>query len=608
MKRERERKHDERERERERERENMTTEEERLLQVCESDDWADSLSSCCVSAADPAAAAARKPGAGPGSGPAGLLCRTLPGTSPSAPQSSDAGPFVRRPGARPEEHKQELLEPCYQPEEGPGVPEGGSGDDKGSIPQGPMLGLNCVQEQPVESLKDRVIWSRERVWVRKPNFKPHVPLYGFRRRSQSKDFQKRFFVLPFSSYVCASLRQFVRSIIVRTPSILNKECVDRRPRTERSPVALKHHFDPTGLVQRCVIIQRDENGFGLTVSGDNPVFVQLVKEDGAAMRAGVQTGDRIIKVNGTLVTHSNHIEVVKLIKSGSYVALTVLGRPPGLPHLPLDDELCPLSPCPLCTPLSCREGAGAGVRCPRNENSQSDSPLRADTQPDIQVTRADSADDTRPSPAADTSPTSHSSGDSGLQSSVSTADTSPTSHSSGDGGLQSSVLSSTDTPSSAPEDRRSEGHTLGTAGDSEDTHTQAGPSPPHLLQPHIIGAEDDYFEPEQINGQCSIFQSIDQLKTRPAHLSVFLHHVVSQFDPAPLLCFLFAELHKQTSAKESRRFFLEFHSLFLDRAANLKVPVPEAVAAELEIELELYFLTPKKITEVMQSNQPRLIC
>lgn len=34
----------------------------------------------------------------------------------------------------------------------------------------------------------------------------------------------------------------------------------------------------TGLVQRCVIIQKDENGFGLTVSGDNPVFVQLVRE------------------------------------------------------------------------------------------------------------------------------------------------------------------------------------------------------------------------------------------------------------------------------------------------------------------------------------------
>lgn len=38
-----------------------------------------------------------------------------------------------------------------------------------------------------------------------------------------------------------------------------------------------------GLVQRCVIIQKDENGFGLTVSGDNPVFVQLVKEGTVAL-------------------------------------------------------------------------------------------------------------------------------------------------------------------------------------------------------------------------------------------------------------------------------------------------------------------------------------
>lgn len=83
------------------------------------------------------------------------------------------------------------------------------------------------------------------------------------------------------------------------------------------------------MVQRCVIIQKDEKGYGLTVSGDNPVFVQSVKEDGAAARSGVQQGDRIIKVNGTLVTQSNHQEVVELIKSGSYVALTLLGKPPG---------------------------------------------------------------------------------------------------------------------------------------------------------------------------------------------------------------------------------------------------------------------------------------
>ncbi|MEQ2165559.1 hypothetical protein GOODEAATRI_018156, partial [Goodea atripinnis] len=37
-----------------------------------------------------------------------------------------------------------------------------------------------------------------------------------------------------------------------------------------------------------------------------------------------------------------------------------------------------------------------------------------------------------------------------------------------------------------------------------------------------------------INGECSCFQSIDLLKSRPAHLAAFLHHVVSQFEPAPL--------------------------------------------------------------------------
>ncbi|XP_057676470.1 rho guanine nucleotide exchange factor 12 isoform X2 [Corythoichthys intestinalis] len=310
-----------------------------------------------------------------------------------------------------------------------------------------------------------------------------------------------------------------------TPNILNKDPPERKPKNDKCGVSLKHEFDPTGLVQRCVIIQRDENGFGLTVSGDNPVFVQLVKEDGAAMRAGVQTGDRIIKVNGTLVTHSNHTEVVKLIKSGSYVALTVLGRPPGIPQIHLEEH-------------------------------EEDTLEEEDQDDSDQSVRHSFGGDGRGSTTC--SPEAHF-------------------HSSLLDGDGSSKISETEEGDCG--DAVSDG-----LGSNSTPDTGVAASPPYLLNPQIIGAEDDYFDSqqEQNNGQCSCFQSIDTLKGRPAHLAVFLHHVVSQFDPAPLLCFLYADIHKQTSSKESRRFFMEFHSLFMDRAANLKVPVPEAVAAELE--------------------------
>lgn len=52
----------------------------------------------------------------------------------------------------------------------------------------------------------------------------------------------------------------------------------------------------------------------MKVSGDNPVFVQSVKPSGAAEKAGLHSGDKIIKVNGVNVTHSTHTEVVELIK------------------------------------------------------------------------------------------------------------------------------------------------------------------------------------------------------------------------------------------------------------------------------------------------------
>ncbi|XP_069366192.1 rho guanine nucleotide exchange factor 12 isoform X2 [Paralichthys olivaceus] len=365
----------------------------------------------------------------------------------------------------------------------------------------------------------------------------------------------------------------------RTPNILNKEPADKKAKNDKSSVSLKHEFDPTGLVQRCVIIQRDENGFGLTVSGDNPVFVQLVKEDGAAMRAGVQTGDRIIKVNGTLVTHSNHIEVVKLIKSGSYVALTVLGRPPGLPQIPLEED-------------------------ERDEEAEVGSPpsLSVPHSPVLSAEEPCSPQEHSASPLsdADENKTAHGHKIDSLQKILTKQQLDlELMEEECDGVIDSNSLHSSPlpespgkraTPCQSPDISRRDGLNLCSSPDAEES-TDTDPvaqcivgSPPYPLNPQIIGAEDDYFDSqqEQIDGQCSCFQTIDLLKTRPAHLAVFLHHVVSQFDPAPLLCYLYADMHKQTSSKESRRIFMEFHTLFLDRSANLKLPVPETIAAELE--------------------------
>ncbi|XP_054610841.1 rho guanine nucleotide exchange factor 12 isoform X2 [Dunckerocampus dactyliophorus] len=370
----------------------------------------------------------------------------------------------------------------------------------------------------------------------------------------------------------------------RTPSILNKEPTERKAKNDKSSVSLKQEFDPTGLVQRCVIIQRDENGFGLTVSGDNPVFVQLVKEDGAAMRAGVQTGDRIIKVNGTLVTQSNHIEVVKLIKSGSYVALTVLGRPPGLPQIHLeehDDEE---------EEHEKDEGEEEGnanqmVQKSPGGQRHCSAPCSPEAHPASLLPDGDGATVSWMTEAEE--------GDHGVSSPSDTPNEGLCANNNTQlsGGGPGPVLPETgEMPRQSSDDSRRDGLNSCSSPDAEDAPDKDTSAqcivvgPPYLLHPQIIGAEDDYFDSqqEQINGQCSCFQSIDLLKCRPAHLAVFLHHVVSQFDPAPLLCFLYADIHKQTSSKENRRFFMEFHSLFMDRTANLKVPVPDAVAAELE--------------------------
>ncbi|GAB0090164.1 uncharacterized protein DMENIID0001_048560 [Sergentomyia squamirostris] len=96
----------------------------------------------------------------------------------------------------------------------------------------------------------------------------------------------------------------------------------RRPQTFMSPLEQQPKFIVPGQALT-LTIHKDSNGYGMKVSGDNPVYVESVKPNGAAQKAGLIATDMILKVNGTPVRFSTHTDVVKLIKSSATVELTV---------------------------------------------------------------------------------------------------------------------------------------------------------------------------------------------------------------------------------------------------------------------------------------------
>ncbi|KAM5131841.1 rho guanine nucleotide exchange factor 1 isoform 2-T2 [Mantella aurantiaca] len=101
----------------------------------------------------------------------------------------------------------------------------------------------------------------------------------------------------------------------------------------------------------------------------------------------------------------------------------------------------------------------------------------------------------------------------------------------------------------------------------------------------IIGAEDEDFENDiepQVDDQSSYFQSIELVKEHPAYIMVFLHHVVLQYDPSPVLCFLHIEILRHLTAKEGKKLFMDFYNTFLMKGAVLRVQIPNSVSFELD--------------------------
>uniref|UniRef100_A0A452TAE7 Rho guanine nucleotide exchange factor 1 n=1 Tax=Ursus maritimus TaxID=29073 RepID=A0A452TAE7_URSMA len=132
-----------------------------------------------------------------------------------------------------------------------------------------------------------------------------------------------------------------------------------------------------------------------------------------------------------------------------------------------------------------------------------------------------------------------------------------------------------------------------------------GPPRPGLVPVSIIGAEDEDFENElETNAEekPSQFQSLEQVKRRPAHLMALLQHVALQFEPGPLLCCLHADMLASLGPKEAKKAFLDFYHSFLDKTAVLRVQVPPTVAFELD-RTRPDFVQRQFVQEVVQSQQ-----
>ncbi|XP_050970709.1 rho guanine nucleotide exchange factor 11 isoform X2 [Labeo rohita] len=381
----------------------------------------------------------------------------------------------------------------------------------------------------------------------------------------------------------------------------------------------------TGLVQRCVVVQRDNLGFGFTVCGERIKLVQNVRPGGAAVKAGVQEGDRIIKVNGSLVSSMSHQEVVKMIKSGTYVALTLQGPPPSVasvPLQPLPTDLLPNhrtapggeAPPPPPTPPTGSSTPTQRITGPKplqdpevqkhateilrkmleqeeaelqnllEEQSRNPSPsleeriesakrranqVRVKIQRDVDGTRSEAVANYLIAGEGRLSMDS----------------------SEGDFEVCESPFSSPSSFLRNPQLCRQ----------GSDTHTSDSGGKMQIIGPEEEDEDDGY----SINEMDGPFQDIELLKSRPAHMTVFMRYVFSQLlDPNPLLFYLSVEAYLGSSTKDARSLAPQICSHFLDHDAPLKIKVREEFLTDIENRLHAQEDIRGPLSELQQQVLP----
>nr|XP_046184563.1 LOW QUALITY PROTEIN: rho guanine nucleotide exchange factor 11-like [Oncorhynchus gorbuscha] len=378
-----------------------------------------------------------------------------------------------------------------------------------------------------------------------------------------------------------------------------------------------------GLVQRCVVVQKDQLGFGFTVCGERIKLVQNVRPGGAAVKAGVHEGDRIIKVNGSLVSSMSHQEVVKLIKSGTYVALTLQGPPPSAAALPTDllpnqrtslgGEAPPPPPPPLSPgltsnpsqritkPLQNLDVQKHATQILRNMLEQGEAELQ-DLMEELLLNPSPSLEERIESAkrrAQQVRVKIQQDLDGTRLESVTSYVVAGEGRLSGDS--SEGDFEACESPHSSPS--TSTFRTPLYRRQGSDTHTfsdSAGKA--QIIGPEEEEEEDDSYPLNEMDGP---FQDIELLKSRPAHMTVFMRYLFSQLlDPNPLLFYLSVEVYLGSSPKDARALAPQICSHFLDADAPLKIRVREEYLSDIESRLHAQEDIRGPLSELQQQVLP----
>ncbi|XP_069044627.1 rho guanine nucleotide exchange factor 11 isoform X3 [Lepisosteus oculatus] len=365
----------------------------------------------------------------------------------------------------------------------------------------------------------------------------------------------------------------------------------------------------TGLVQRCVIVQRDQLGFGFTVCGERIKLVQNVRPGGAAVKAGVQEGDRIIKVNGSLVSSMSHQEVVKLIKSGTYVALTLQGPTPSnasLPLQPLPTDTSPnhraapggVAPPPPLPPAPASVSLTSSQRITGPRPLQDPEVQKHATQILKKMLQQEEAElqalleeqSRNPSPSLEERIESAQRRahqvrvkiQQDLEGTRSWSESGASYLRAGEGRLsmdsQDGDFEGFESPRSSPSlsARASQHRRQG----SETIFMSDQGSRPQIIGPEEEEDDEDSQTQNEMDGP---FQDIELLKSRPAHMTVFMRYIFSQLlDPNPLLFYLSVEAYLSASPKDARHMASQIYANFLDKEAPLKIRVSDDFMADID--------------------------